>query len=75
VDYALETTAFHWIECQHNSLKWHHTSYSCLFLNFGMHSISKMFTTKVGLVSLCRLSQRMSMGVPSAIHPNKSDCH
>jgi hypothetical protein len=40
-----------------------------------MHGICKMFTTKVGLVSLCRLSQRMSMGVPSAINPNKSDCH
>jgi hypothetical protein len=35
----------------------------------------KMFTTKIGLVSLCRLSQRMSMGIPSAINPNKSDCH
>jgi hypothetical protein len=75
VDYALETTAFYWIVCHHNPLKWHRTSYSCLFLNFGMHGIYKMFTTKVGLVSLCRLSQRMSMGVPSAINPNKSDYH
>jgi hypothetical protein len=70
VDYALETTAFHWIEHHHNPLKWHHTSYSCLFSNFGMHDMSKMFTTKIGLVSLCRLSQRMSMGIPSTMNPN-----
>jgi hypothetical protein len=70
VDYALETTAFHWIECHHNPLKWHHTSYSCLFLNFGMPGISKMFTTKIRLVSLCRLSKRMSMVIPSTMNPN-----
>jgi hypothetical protein len=70
VDYALETTAFYWIEHHHNPLKWHRTSYSCLFLNFGMHGISKMFTTKIRLVSLCRLSQRMSMGISSVVNLN-----
>jgi hypothetical protein len=70
VDCALETTAFHWIEHHHNPLKWHRTSYSGLFLNFGMQGICKMFTTKIGLVSLCRLSQRMAMGFSSTMNPN-----
>jgi hypothetical protein len=61
---------FHWIEYHHNPLKWHRTSYNCLFLNFGMQGICKMFTTKIELVSLCRLSQRMSMGIPSTMNPN-----
>jgi hypothetical protein len=68
VDYYLETTTCHWIECHHNPLKWQRTSYSCLFLNFGMQGICKLFTTKVRLVSLCRLSQRMSMGI--SMNPN-----
>jgi hypothetical protein len=35
-----------------------------------MHVVSKMFTTEIGLVSLCRLSQRMLMGIPSTMSLN-----
>jgi hypothetical protein len=35
-----------------------------------MQGIFKMFTTKIGLVNLYRLSQRMSLGIPSAINPH-----